>query len=87
MELTDPRKPVRAPLAPTHGRSMPTLNSPMMGPLTTPPITMAASRIPGMNLAQSGRRESLCVLEPDQEGNSIGQQPKHDREHFGEHSL
>ena len=50
MRRIDPMKEVRAPVLLTHGRSMPTMNKPMIGPVITPVIRVPTSSMPGKYL-------------------------------------
>ena len=50
--MTPVKKPSRAPLSLTQGSSMPMVKTPMMGPFVTPPMVMASSSMPGMNLTR-----------------------------------
>ena len=47
---TDLRNPPRTPTELIQGSNIPAENTPMIGPLITPPMIMAASSIMGMNL-------------------------------------
>ena len=46
----DPMKEVRAPVLLTQGRSIPTMNRPMIGPVITPVIRVPTSSMPGKYL-------------------------------------
>merc|ERR1719370_1358235 len=46
----EPIKPISAPRESTHGRNMPAMNSPTVGPATTPVIKMPTSSMEGITL-------------------------------------
>ena len=53
--MRDTVKPTNTPAEFTQGNNIPAENTPRIGPLTTPPIIMAASIMPGRNLIRKVR--------------------------------
>ena len=69
----------------------PAVKMPIIGPLTTPPMTIAASSIPGRYLKMKGWGLAIWHLsnisKPDHESDTKGDSSKEKRKYLGEKCL
>ena len=88
-------KEVRAPVLLTEGRSMPTMNRPMMGPVITPVISVPTSSMPGKYLkrhiygllVQKVFKETNQTTIPDDKSSTVAENAEEYGEDLGEKSL